>query len=171
MYLDGVFRNFDMYNQVKMSDPSLTYLLARDLKHLKKNVTVNGEKYVATIDDDPAIFGVTHVNETEFGSLLNLGIGLLFNNHSAGILIANGYSFGLLKFDESFFWFNSHSTNQKGFPAADGAPSLVQCDSIDSLADIAEKTVGRQTVYTIDRISVEVLNSEPVCKKRRDNPN
>lgn len=158
-----------IYGEIKSRAPTLQYLLASDFRHLEPIIDIKGSDCSFLFDEDPVIFGVANAIKVEFGVTLEQGISDLFATESSGILIADGYSYGLMKHDDNYIFFNSHSTDANGYPAPDGSASITVFSDLNLLIQRASRTISKTEVFTIDRIAVQIWGSDPISKRSCQN--
>lgn len=139
-------RNFDVINQ--------------DFSMYSKNFSIE-------YNENPALFGclMDSVNRKDgIGNTLNDTMQNLFNDHAAGILIAEGKSYGVIYHEEKYYFTDSHSCGIKGAPAknSNGKACIVECDTINELTRICKRATGsRRVQYTLDHIDVQ-FNHNPI---------
>ncbi|KAG8319249.1 hypothetical protein J6590_095913 [Homalodisca vitripennis] len=97
------------------------YLLVRNFTVIQDDLVVFSKKFQITCDEEPSIYGNLNdkLNEANFGSTLRQGLEDLFMVHNAGILITGGQSFGVMHYDNKYYFCNSHSCGQNGSRAND----------------------------------------------------
>lgn len=139
------------------------YLLVRNFTVIQDDVVAFGKRFQITFDEEPSIYGCLKdkLNEANLGSTLRQGLEDLFMTHHAGILIADGQSFGVMHYDSKYYFSDSHSCGQKGSRANDnnGKACIIECDNFDEFIRIYKRTTGSKNVqFTLDYINVEVLN-------------
>lgn len=90
------------------SIPESGFLSVQNLAVMKE-IKAFGATAQLSFANDPEIYDI--VNGTDFGWQLEDEFTVLFSQHCSGILIANGFSYGVMKKKEKFYFFNSHSTS------------------------------------------------------------
>ena len=112
-------------------------------------------------------------NDSE-GIIFHKALETLFKDHSAGILICKGYSYGIFSKNNKFYFSDSHSCGSKGAKTPNnGKACLIQCDNISELHCICKRaTLSDNVQYTMDYIDVHHIqqniiqaqeNSSNVC--------
>ncbi|GIY57521.1 ATP-dependent DNA helicase [Caerostris darwini] len=138
------------------------YLLVRNFKVIKDDLVTFGKTFRITFDEEPSIYGSLNdkLNEANLGSTLRQGLEDLFMVHNAGILITDGQSFGVMHYDNKYYFSNSHSCGRKGSRANDnhGKACVIECDTFDEFVRIRKRTTGSKNVqFTLDYVDVEVF--------------
>ncbi|XP_044597317.1 uncharacterized protein LOC123273901 [Cotesia glomerata] len=92
------------------------YLQVRNFNVIKDELFAFGKRFEITIEDDPNIYGnlCDKYNAEDLGRTLCQGLEDLFLSHSAGILITGGQSFGVMYYNDKYYFSNSHSCGPKG---------------------------------------------------------
>lgn len=165
---DVLIQGDKLYSSIKSIVPSISYLLVNDLNHLHHKIAIKDTVYEVDFDEDPMIFGLANADVAGFGVTLEDGLKNLFVEHTAGVLISDGYAYGLIKSEMKFCLFNSHSTNEFGRPGAEGTACVLKCDDLLSLSTLAGAIIQKKNVmFTIDRLTVTKIDSEPPSKQKR----
>lgn len=101
-----------------------------------------------SLDDEQQIEGL--------GGKLLESLNALFEDHEAGLLIAEGYCYAVFRASSNgYVFFNSHAGDENGSPAGDGTASAWWAENIEQLEAIIKKTTGSKNCqYTLDFIDV-----------------
>lgn len=136
------------------------YLNVADFDIIKDGIHMFYENFRIEYDGETDIYGSLsdRANHGNIGYKLKDGILKLFEQHEAGILIANGKSFALIKSIDRYYFVDSHSCGPKGSTASDGKACAIQCDDITEFHRICKRATGSRNVdYTINYITVIYL--------------
>lgn len=139
------------------------YLQVRNFNVVKDDLFAFGKRFEITMEDDPNIYGnlSDKYNAEDLGRTLRQGLEDLFLSHSAGILITGGQSFGVMYYNDKYYFSNSHSCGQKGSRANDsnGKACIIDCDNFEEMVRICKRTTSsKNQEYTLDYIDVEVFD-------------
>jgi len=112
------------------------------------------------------ILSVTHTyNENISGHLYNdnskeglpnlkNALHIFFQNHTYGILTANGISVAIFKCDDIFWIFDSHSRGPNGRPAKNGTACLIKFSETQSMYNMLKNSIPKslQKIYLVINI-------------------
>ncbi|GIY94547.1 uncharacterized protein CEXT_770581 [Caerostris extrusa] len=89
------------------------YEISKSSKH---DLVTFCKRFRITFDEEPSIHGSLNdkLNEANLGSTLRQGLEDLFMLHNAGILITGGQSFGVMHYDNKYYFSISYSCGRKG---------------------------------------------------------
>ncbi|GBM01464.1 hypothetical protein AVEN_209285-1 [Araneus ventricosus] len=138
------------------------YLEIRNLDVVRHDILMFDNAFVIEYDDlNGAFSGSLCDRENDGISFLNLrvSINLLIAEHNVGILIAAGSAYGLMYYDNKFYFTDSHSCGPKGKSGAqNGKACVIECDTIDEFLRTIRRTVHSNagTQFSINAINVIV---------------
>lgn len=141
------------------------YLFVQNFDVIKNELRMFNLNFTLSYDEDPLIFGnlMDSMNEEGSGSeRLSKALVKLFENHSAGILIAMNMCFAVIYSCGKFYFCNSHNCGPNGDPneVNDGRACVIECDTIQKLCEICKKATGSgNDCYTLDFIDVRRSDS------------
>ncbi|GFR06815.1 ATP-dependent DNA helicase [Trichonephila clavata] len=140
------------------------YLLVRNFKVIKNDLVAFNKRFQINFDEEPRIYGNLNdqVNQANFGRTLRQGIDKLFEDHNAGILISEGRSFGVMRYDNKYYFSDSHSCDPKGANAKDsGKACIIECDNVDEFVRICKRTTEpeTQTRQNTERVVTQTIAS------------
>ncbi|GFT74321.1 uncharacterized protein NPIL_70651 [Nephila pilipes] len=81
------------------------------------------------------------------------------DHYKAGVLIAEGYSCGVVRNADKYYFIDSHSCGSVGSKARgpNGKESVIECDTFDELLGVCKRATGSKNVqYTMNYIDVQV---------------
>lgn len=145
------------------------YLLVRNFDVIKRDFIMYNRSFSIYYQEDSPFFGSLQddVNDDSHkGDAIGLrslrkSLEKLFDSHSAGILITQSKSLGVLHYDNKYYFTNSHSCGAKGSRARpeQGRACIVECDNIEELIRVVKRATGsRNCQYTLDYIDVHPKN-------------
>ncbi|CAI6370574.1 unnamed protein product [Macrosiphum euphorbiae] len=150
-----------------LSIPESAHLMVRNFDVINQDFSMYSKNFSIEYNENPALFGclMDSVNRKDgIGNTLNDSMQNLFNDHSAGILIAEGKSYGVIYHGEKYYFIDSQSCGIKGAPAknSNDKACIVECDTINELTRICKRATGsRRVQYTLDHIYVQ-FNHNPI---------
>jgi len=103
-----------------MSIAESGHLMVRNFDVLNQDFSMYSKNFSIEYNENPALFGclMDSVNrKDDIGDTLNDLMQNLFDDHAAGILIAEGKSFRVIYHEEKYYFTDSHSCGIKGAPA------------------------------------------------------
>lgn len=127
---------------------------------LQPSIEMFGKKFRIRYDDEGTMMFGSLDDEQQIeglGGKLLESLETLFNDHEAGLLIAEGFCYAVLRASSSgYVFFNSHAGDENGLPSSDGTASAWWADSIERLEALIKKTTGtKNSQYTLDFIDVQ----------------
>lgn len=138
------------------------YLLTRNFDVVKHDFIMYEKSFSIEYDEEPLLFGSIEdlTNRGNAGLMVREALSKLFETHSAGIMIAAAYSYGVMNYDDKFYFTDSHSCGPKGSRAGlNGRACVIECDTLEELTRICKRATGSRNIqYTIDYISVHIKN-------------
>ena len=164
---DVLIESNKLYERVLLSNPQKIppsgFLLVNNFDVVRDDIKMFRTGFSLHYDRDPAIFGNLRDCKNppgDIGVCLSAGLNNLFNNHSAGILIAKSKSYAVMKINDLFYFADSHSCGPKGASAANGRACIIECSTFDELIRICKRATGSKNGdYTLDYIDVTIKNN------------
>ncbi|GBO41872.1 hypothetical protein AVEN_143063-1 [Araneus ventricosus] len=136
------------------------YLEIRNLDVVRHDILMFYNAFAIEYDDlNGAFNGSLCERENDGISFLNLrvSINLLFAEHNLGILISSGSAYGIMYYDNKFYFTDSHSCEPKGKSGAqNGKACVIECDTIDEFLRTIRRTVHSNagTQFSINTMNV-----------------
>ncbi|GIY15746.1 uncharacterized protein CDAR_266931 [Caerostris darwini] len=118
-------------------------------KSFKEDLVTFGKRFRITFDEELN----DKLNEANLGSTLRQDLEDLFMVPNPEILITDGQSFGVMHYDNKYYFSNSHSCGRKGSRANDnnGKACVIECENFDEFVRICKRTTGSKNVqFTLD---------------------
>lgn len=112
--------------------------------------------YVGSLSDSVNDGVLAHTLESSLNTMFNI------DHHKAGVLIAEGYSYGLIRNADKYYFTNSHSCGAVGGKARgpNGKACVIECDTFDELLRVCKRATGSKNVqYTVNYIDVRVIDN------------
>lgn len=146
------------------------YLMVRHFNVIKRDFIMYDNSFSIDIEEDSPYFGSLEDDKNDDDTLqdgvfgrrsLKRSLEMLFREHSAGILIAESKSLGVLHHNDKFYFTDSHSCGAKGSStrSANGRACVIECDTIEELTRLCKRATGsRNSQYTLDYIDVHPKN-------------
>ncbi|GBP80295.1 hypothetical protein EVAR_37972_1 [Eumeta japonica] len=99
------------------------------------------------------------MNDGIQGKTLAIALDALFTDHRGGILIANSSAYGVLNYNNKYYFTNSHSCGKKGAAAGnEGKACVIECDTFAELHRVCKRATGSgNKQYSLDYIDVELI--------------
>ena len=146
----------------KIVIPSPGYINLKNFDVVKNDLRMFDARFLLNYENDPVLYGnlKDDLNQEGYGFTLFEALYLLFEGHSAGILITQSQSFAVISRCNKFYFCNSHSCSINGEPDtnSNGRACVIECDTIGSLCDICRRTTGYENEpFTLDYLDVAVV--------------
>lgn len=126
-----------------------------------------GKYFSIKYSDEPHLYGnlKDSVNQDNFGQKLSEALVELFQNHLTGILISAGKSYGVMHFNDKYYFTDSHSCGPKGATAGqNGKACAIECNTLQEFTQICKRVTGSRNIqYTINDIDVHPNNIIENC--------
>lgn len=128
-------------------------------------IMYNNAFSIAYDDNSPYVGSLSDsVNDGELAHTLESSLNTMFNieHHTAGVLIAEGYSYGVIRNADKYYFTNSHSCGAVGGKARgpNGKACVIECDTFDELLRVCKRATGSKNVqYTVNYIDVRVIDN------------
>lgn len=143
--------------------PSSGFLYLKNFDVVKNDMRMFDGRFIVDYENDPIFYGNLQddLNQEGCGLTLFEALYLLFDGHSAGILITESQSFAIISSRNKFYFCNSHSCGLNGEPMGNsliGRACVIECDTIESLCDICKRTTGYENEpFTLDYLDVSFV--------------
>lgn len=152
-----------LYSQVRLLSeenqiPEPGYLLVADFNIVKNDIIMYGKSFSIEFGNEANWFGsVKDRANTDIGKPVIQAFTELFHNHQAGLLISSGKSYGVMHYDDKYYFTDSHSCGPQGAPAANGRACNIECDNIGELNRICKRATSCKNIqYTLNAIDVHI---------------
>ncbi|GBM38275.1 hypothetical protein AVEN_17721-1 [Araneus ventricosus] len=138
------------------------YLEIRNLDVIRHDILMFDNAFAIEYEDlNGALNGSLCDRENVGINFLNLrvSINLLFAEHNVGILIAAGSAYGIMYYDNVFYFTDSHSCGTKGKRGAqNGNACVIECDTVDEFLRTIRRTLHSNagSQFSINAINVVV---------------
>ncbi|ABF70519.1 hypothetical protein [Trichoplusia ni ascovirus 2c] len=148
------------------------YLEIRHMQVIRNGFDIFGKTVSINYDEDTNLYGSLHdeFNTGEIGMTLKQAIETLFSDHSAGSLIASPKTYGVMKYDDKYYFTDSHScctNNGDVVSPSIGTACVIECDTIDNLVRVCKRATGSvNQQFTLNYIDVNYDNSEETPMSR-----
>jgi hypothetical protein len=126
---------------------------------LNRNFDVLNKRVNLEIDDC-LVNGVINAKSDTGIPNLKRGFEEFFLESEAGIVTANLQSMAVWRRDETYYYYDSHSRNEKGVVCGFGTACILRLVNIDDLANAMMTNLGpdRQNFYNISRVVVRLID-------------
>ncbi|GBN09196.1 hypothetical protein AVEN_184281-1 [Araneus ventricosus] len=142
------------------------YLEILHMNVIKHDVIMYNNDFSIEHDDNTSYVGSLSdsVNDGELAHTLESSLNTMFNidHHKAGALIAEGYSYGVMRNADKYYFTDSHSCGAVGGKArgSNRKACVIECGTFDELLRVCKRATGSKNVqYTMNYIDVHVKDN------------
>lgn len=157
-----------LYYEVRSSCddiPTSGYLRVNNFDVIKHNLTLFKKNICLIYADEADICGLIKDSPQVAGDIdLQNGVENVLHDHSSALLTAGNKTVAIMKLDNLFFVFNSHSCDSSGHPSPfdkKGTACLIQCSSLKQLVSYCKKNLlyeGGAIDFSIHSINLNVMD-------------